>query len=422
MSEYVKQFYDDLRGVRGAGKFVIFLGAGACCDYGIPTMKEMAQLLGREICNEAKGGWRENGVADVLLAVLGVTKEELGKKLKKEPSELGWNIEDLLTRLFQIRSTTEPVGEFPKVESKVGNCALTQEMVSLAESKVLDFLVRCLELESQSEPSRKGGSIDYIGKFIRLMGEFTNGIWIFTTNNDLCVEAALVWLAQERKNDTKKSFRLVDGFSHGLVPTFAMENFHVDQPTGVSVVPVYLWKMHGSIDWVFTNPTKSNDGKRRNEYGDDSVVCKIVSKERWEQLVGAGALAEDISKDASKIMIFPTPGKYSETYSSPYMDLYEGFRRTLQEAEFLLAVGTSFPDKHINSAIKAFVRRDNTHLYLVDPSFTDQRLRSALGEYDTVKPVIKTGFKNFVESLERLEKEEETGASGNTETREDKNE
>jgi thiamine pyrophosphate-dependent acetolactate synthase large subunit-like protein len=104
------------------------------------------------------------------------------------------------------------------------------------------------------------------------------------------------------------------------------------------------------------------------------------------------------------------------------MDLYEAFRRTLQEAEFLLAVGTSFPDKHINSAIKAFLRRDNTHLYLVDPNLSPEVLHERLGEHDTIKPVIKMGFKEFVEALERLEQEEESSSSATPETQEDKNE
>jgi thiamine pyrophosphate-dependent acetolactate synthase large subunit-like protein len=104
------------------------------------------------------------------------------------------------------------------------------------------------------------------------------------------------------------------------------------------------------------------------------------------------------------------------------MDLYEGFRRTLQEAEFLLAVGTSFPDRHINSAIKSFLKRDNTHLYLVDPHLSSELLHRRLGEHDTIKPVIKMGFKGFVEALERLEQEEETGSSVSTEPQEDKNE
>jgi len=421
MSEEVKQFYDDLRKVVEAGKLVVFFGAGACHDYGIPTMDEMALLLANKICSD-QGEKMLKEVEAVLLSVLTVSKEELEKEIKKKRPKLGWNLEDLLTRLFQIRSATQAWGNFAKVEIKVGNAALKETDISAAEKELLDFLVKCLKLDGDDSLGRKRGSVDYIGRFIQLMGEFADAIRIFTTNNDLCIEAAIAWVSQQRKKDSKKGFRLVDGFSHGLVPTFAMENFAVEQPRGANLVPFYLWKMHGSIDWVYTNPQKPNGDHNKDEFGDESVVCKKVSDEIWKQLIAAGALNHDISDDAFKIMIFPTPGKYSETYSSPYMDLYEAFRRTLQEAEFLLAVGTSFPDKHINSAIKAFLRRDNTHLYLVDPNLSPEVLHERLGEHDTIKPVIKMGFKEFVEALERLEQEEESSSSATPETQEDKNE
>jgi hypothetical protein len=342
--------------------------------------------------------------------------------MKKNMPKLEWNLEDLLTRLFQIRSAIQATGNFSKNEIKVGELILTEKDIAFAEKKLLDFLVKCLRLDGEDDLLRERGSVEYIGRFIQLMGEFTNAIRIFTTNNDLCIEAAIAWLSQQRKINPKKNFRLIDGFSHGLVPTFAMENFAVEQPKDANLVPVYLWKVHGSIDWVYTNPPKTNGNQKDNEFGDESVVCKKVSDETWKQLIAAGALKQDISNDAFKIMIFPTPSKYSETYSSPYMDLYEAFRRTLQEAEFLLAVGTSFPDRHINSAIKAFLRRDNTHLYLVDPNLCHEELHNRLGEHDTIKPVIKMGFKGFVEALEQLEQEEETGSSASTETQEDKNE
>ena len=401
---------------------VVFFGAGACHDCGIPTMDEMAVLLANKICDERKHKMLDKKVEEVLLAVLGLPTEELAKKVKERMPQLGWNLEDLLTRLFQIRSVTRAAGNFPNIESKVAELALTEKDISLAERKVLDFLVNCLRLDGEDDLHTRRGSVDYIGKFIQLMAEFTNAIQIFTTNNDLCIEAAIVWLSQQPKRDRKRSFRLVDGFSHGLVPTFAMENFAVEQPRSGNLVPLYLWKMHGSIDWVYTNPPKPNGDQNKDEFGDESVVCKKLSDETWRQLVAAGALNQDISDDAFKIMIFPTPGKYSETYSSPYMDLYEAFRRTLQQAEFLLAVGTSFPDKHVNSAIKAFLRRDNTHLYLVDPNLSREVLEQRLGEHDTIKPVIKMGFKKFIEAMEQLEQEEETGSSVSTETQEDKNE
>ena len=82
----------------------------------------------------------------------------------------------------------------------------------------------------------------------------------------------------------------------------------------------------------------------------------------------ACALSKDVVFDNAKIMIFPTPSKYSQTFNAPYMDLYQAFRRTLEAIELLVVIGTSFPDGHVNSAIKSFLSRDSSIIYTVDPN------------------------------------------------------
>lgn len=403
MDTQIKDLYDNLRIIKD-GKLVIFLGAGASYDYGIPTMYEMAKMLMDEI---SRGGnkYFDKNATKVLLCILGKKPEEDGKKIKGGNQYPKWNIEDLLTRLHQIKEAIEGSEDFPKVETKIGELEISKEEIFLVEEKLLEFIIDCYKLDANKRTEHGDGNVEYIAEFIKLISEFVRSIRIITTNNDLCIEASLVLLSQHKQNGVSKKYYLVDGFSHGLIPTFSIENFAIEKFGTHDTVPLYLWKMHGSIDWIFTNSFRKKTNES-NIFNDESIICKMTSESLCKDLFEAGAIAEDISKDKSKIMIFPTPTKYSQTYTFPYMDLYESFRRILEESELLLAIGTSFPDRHINSAIKSFLRRDNTHLYLVDPEITDEGLRKIFGELKTIKPVIKSGFKTFVELISKLEKEE----------------
>lgn len=85
------------------------------------------------------------------------------------------------------------------------------------------------------------------------------------------------------------------------------------------------------------------------------------------------------------------------------MDLYQAFRQTLETSELLLVVGTTFPDGHINSAVQSFINRDNTQLYIVDPAVKCKSIHKLLGECNSIQPIIKRGFKDFIEELRNIE-------------------
>jgi hypothetical protein len=409
MDDEVKAFYDDLR--KAKGRVVIFLGAGASYDYGIATMEQMAQILVRELKEEKNAARFKGRTREVLLGILGVREEDLKKLGGRKLEELGWNVEELLTRFQQIGDAVEANGGFGRVETNVGGIDVKKDDITELEKEVLGFVIECMKLNGYKKTGHGGGSIEYLSTFIKLMGEFEDSIRIFTTNVDLCIEAGLIGVSQEGRRGGEKRFELVDGFSHGLVPTFGIENYALDAPKSANTVRVYLWKLHGSVDWVFTNPLATGGAtESRQTYGDDSIICKTTSKEVWKELSDAGAMSQDVSGDPTRTMIFPTPDKYSQTYTYPYMELYEAFRRTLQEGGLLLGVGTSFPDRHINSAVKRFLARADTHLYLVDPVVTNEDMKIKLGEYNTIKPVIKKGFKEFVEALRQLEEAERAEA------------
>lgn len=415
MSETIDTFYSDLRKIK-EGKFAIFLGAGSSYDYGIPTMDEMASMLVNELQNNKKGSFFNEKDVEVICAISGISKEkktEAGSTEKKSPAK--WNIEDLLTRLQHILDATQDKNAlFPDVSTVINGKNFSKEDFLSAESRLIEFMVSCYQLDVAKKTSHGDKSIEYLSNFLELIGEFHNSISIFTTNNDLCVEAAIMCLSQRQKSLRKKEFYLVDGFSHGILPVFSISNFSLILPSTTNRVVVYLWKLHGSIDWIFCSPIKydkksegQGGAKINHNFNDDSIICRNVDTANLKKFQEAGAISKEVTFDSLKTMIFPTPSKYSKAFNNPYMDLYQAFRRTLEMIELLLVVGTSFPDAHINSAIKAFLGRDNSMMYVVDTNLKKDRLCNVLGDCDGAQPIIQMGFKDFVVALREAETSKE---------------
>ncbi len=261
INDSIKCFYEDLRKING--RFAIFLGAGSSYDYGIPTMHEMAKILITEINKESEDCFFYSKPRDVLKILLAN---------KIEANSLEWNIEDFLTHIHNLLNAVDNEHTFDKTSVKISDNEVTKEDLELVEKVLLKFIVRCFELNSPFLRDKSDNNINYLSDFIEFVGEFQNKINIFTTNNDICIEASLTRLSQKGLKEKKCTYNLIDGFSSGLIPTFSTINYHYPPPTNRKLVNIYLWKLHGSIDWTFSNPI--NDENPNNDYNDDSIIHK----------------------------------------------------------------------------------------------------------------------------------------------------
>ncbi len=378
-------------------RWAIFLGAGASYDYGIPTMVEIANIL-RKMIKDRKS---EHGISDETLSLLAKLCHD-----EKEGAE--WNIEDLLTRLHQLLdAAASPHTGFAPVTTAIGKMQVDSKAISQASEELIQFMAAMCDLASHEYTDHGSGQVDYLSDFFLAMASFGTPInrlvRVFTTNIDLCVEAALVRLSQRSRSDRRPDLVLIDGFESGVLPTFNMGSF-----THATIAPgnqcaVYYWKLHGSVDWTYAQPLTKGRGKEDEGFSDQSIIVRRVDKKLWDTLTKSGALNAKPTAESQKIVIYPTPAKYSQTYTFPYMDMFEAFRRTLEEVELLICVGTSFPDQHIRSAVRSFVERDNTLLFVVDPQLTFSTLNSYFGQSRSVQPVINMGFKKFVQEFRALE-------------------
>ena len=148
---------------------------------------------------------------------------------------------------------------------------------------------------------------------------------------------------------------------------------------------VYLYKLHGSINWV-------EEEKSVNRY---FTIREITAQK---------------DKPKSPVMIYPTPIKQNKSLGAPYVDLFREFQHKLLEPNSVLFVlGYSFSDEHINDIIYRALATNSTLTLVVinrlDESKTictidDSRIFRIWSEEtdDKFNDNIYL-FKNFVEKL-----------------------
>jgi len=391
----VLHLYDSLRQTKQ--QWAVFLGAGASYDYGIPTMAEIANILRTMV----KEGEPKHGLSDATLNLLRVLCPE-------NEGDADWDIEALLTRLHQLLdAVVSGHPGFSPVTTVVGGTEVDSDAIRQASEELVQFMAAMCDLGSPEHTNHGSGQVVYLSDFFLAMSAFgTPGsrlMRVFTTNIDLCVEAALVRLSQRSRADRKPDLVLVDGFESAILPTYNMGRYAGPAFPSGNRCPVYYWKLHGSVDWTYAQPLAKEGTQETEGFSDQSIIIRRIDDGLRGKLARCEALCSGPPDEDPRIVIFPTPAKYSQTYTFPYMDLFEAFRRTLEEIELLICVGTSFPDQHIRSAIRSFVERDNTLLFLVDPTMTNAKLRACFGDSRSIQPVINMGFEWFVQEFRTME-------------------
>lgn len=149
---------------------------------------------------------------------------------------------------------------------------------------------------------------------------------VFTTNNDLFNEKALDHLNINYNN----------GFGGGLERVFNPARFRYTFSRKVDLNlekfeplenMVYLYKLHGSINWEETEGNSLFNIKEKMLEGGEENPQKTV-------------------------LIYPTPMKQNQSLGSPYSDLIREFQLKMSlPNSVLFIVGYSFSDEHLNNII-----------------------------------------------------------------------
>lgn len=282
---------------------LVLLGAGASVDAGIPHSNEMVSQIEAAL----EGDWKDykelyNYVRSAIFYADGIR----GTYAK----DVAYNIERLVMSLDELaRREEHPLYPFvgawnPRLLQVAGS---NFEHVTPFRTKILEKL-RHEWIEIQNY-----GNASYFRGLINFQKELNYSLRVFTLNYDLCVER--VYQAEygefpERGFDKQNRF-----WSHELLEDAdpGDKNF-------------YLYKLHGSIDWV------ADPGTGKLTFSDSTSKIKI---------------------DDGQIIFGLT---YKLQYVDPFLFLVYQLRRLSLEAKLILVVGYGFADDHINGILRQALR------------------------------------------------------------------
>lgn len=283
--------------------YIVFLGAGASVEAGLPTDKELSKSIEEEIRNITVVEGMDHPL-DAYLEIKNYLTEK--RKITTQPFV---GLEDIAA-FAQIRHEQEigsiysPYQGFQVVsfEGTKGTFKLStkyQRLFLTIQTLVLLFL--------GTLSSKTLNKTQYL--YPLLEASFRDRTPIFTLNLDYVVEAACT------KTKTPFSIGLIDGNSPAKI--------HWEENT------IRLCKLHGSVDWQL-------DARFSNR----PIKFKLANR---------FARPPDIGNAFSNASIYGAPFKYK--YGAPFKQLYRFFDDELDKADKIFVIGYSFRDPHINESL-----------------------------------------------------------------------
>lgn len=302
---------------------IILLGAGCSVDAGIPTSMEMIGEIETLIFQ----GSEEDGIRwGEYKSLYYCIKSSIlyGEGIRGAfENNANYNIEKLVNTLSELdRREDHPLFPF------VGTWN-----IKLLEVAGNDFIKIKSLRENILKKLKAWVTISDYGKasYYSCLFEFKKGLnfplRLFSLNYDLCLERHVEDSNLERGFDENRRWnwrRFEDN-----------ENASVD---------IYLYKMHGSIDW-----NRQSDG--------------ILT------------YSDEIAKVPQPDLIFGT--NYKLQYIDPYLFYAYEFRSYSLESQLIIAIGYGFGDEHINGIIQQALRTDSKRRILcitkADDKFWDEK-------------------------------------------------
>jgi hypothetical protein len=330
------------------GELIILLGAGASVDAGIPASGQMITKL--EELLETDQSWGDYRQLYHFVKASLISSEVMKGRAPSTP-----DIERVVNTLSELEKNT--------------GCALYpfisgwhQRLVELAgrefdavkkfRSLILNRLRDWISLQSYS-------TTRYYEAFYRLREELKFAIRIFSLNYDLCLE----------KNAGVRELEL--GFDLKS-EEWDFRRFESRDETGPDV---YLYKLHGSIDWY--------------RDGDHGNILKLSA-----------------APQASPDLIFGTD--YKMQYIDPYLFYAYELRRYSLESRVILAIGYSFRDDHINGIIAQALQNDRDRVLIAVSPTASKELAALKGVSAQCRAFDETA-KDFLNALNIQSLEERAG-------------
>jgi hypothetical protein len=300
---------------------LLFLGAGASCPFGIPTMSGFLKLFDEEIGDshlykEIRKTFGDDCDLEVIMTVI----EDLSK-----PSQELFRALSSQTSFFLLQRERKEADKYATEETKKREATellarlkaiIRRECIKASgkDSRIVevynDFFT-FLHLEEQKmTPGTNWGSTQ-IGRVDEV---FPSQLKVFTTNYDTCLEVYF-------------NRREID-FCRGIVNRSGEDILDVDSYEPPRTPDVRIYKLHGSVD-LFQKGGKIRQFKAPgtgktflgDEYGEESM--------RWPIEFGG----------------------YRHVIESPYLDLFRLLRDAAKADRWWIIIGFSFRDRTICSIL-----------------------------------------------------------------------
>jgi len=308
-------------------KDIIFLfGAGASAEAGIPTSAQMIERIERLF--ETHDQW--NGHLRLYNHVKSAIHYAFGLKGRFN-ADVEYNIETLVNTLYELeRNEDHPL--YPFIAS------WNSRLVALAGA---DFsgvqTVRSLilgELKKWVCPDDTSPAEYYRG-LLQLQSDLNYPLRIFSLNYDLLVERL-----------ESADFRVESGFpGFGPNHVWDWERFEDSESAPTPLPQMFLYKLHGSINWKRDDATK-------NLYRVEQVAT--VEPESMEVIFGRAFKLEA---------------------ADPYLFYAYEFRKFTLIAKLIVTVGYGFGDAHINKMLMQSLRDDPSRKLVAVVRCGDERQR-----------------------------------------------
>lgn len=283
---------------------MFFFGAGVSADADVPVSSEMVKDL-EKLINENKE-WKK--FKDLYFLVKSGVEFSFG--VQGRPPV--FNIEVLVNILNELeKKETHPLYPFigawhVRFNEVIGN---RFSLIKSLRTKIVE------QLKSWVNPQdlRKA---DYLKKLSSLKREINFPLRIFSLNYDLLVEKKL----------QEENLKIERGFEEET-REWNYKRF-IEPPEDPDI---YLYKLHGSIDWARDKETQ--------------VVRYIDS----------------IPQDPD--LIFGT--QYKMQYIDPYLFMISEFRYYCLKARVIVCLGYSFSDDHINSILAQSLKNPHVKIHIL---------------------------------------------------------
>lgn len=327
-------------------EIIILIGAGCSADAGIPTTKEMIDKL------------------EGLLKTKEWEKYSKFYHFIKSASHYAEGIKGNFEENFDIERLINVISELEKKENSILYPFIGSWNPRLLELAGYDFNI-IKEFKQMILEKLKGWvtldnykKADYYKNFFDFQSEYNFSLRIFSLNYDLCLEKNI----PERK-EVERGFDKNDR----IWDWRRFEPREEDQPS------IYLYKLHGSID--------------------------------WERDLGAGSVVKEVDKTPEvPDLIFGTD--YKMQYIDPYLfSLYE-LRKYSLISKVILAIGYSFRDEHINGILEQALKNNcNRRIITVSPKADEitSRMFRVKGQLIPISKSAKDFLNNLkIEKLENI--------------------